>query len=93
MKDLMSKEHYCYKIHTLLMKSSAYPPYYRQLSYIENPAHPLPIFTMKFWSPSSMIFQKSQPPINKAVECTLRKLMMQKKSAKPLALRSLLPTD
>ena len=44
----MSKEHYCYKIHTLLMKSSAYPPYYRQPSYIENPAHPLPIFTMKF---------------------------------------------
>ena len=25
MKDLLSKEHYCYKIHTLLMKSSAYP--------------------------------------------------------------------
>ena len=24
MKDLQSKEHYCYKIHTLLMKSSAY---------------------------------------------------------------------
>ena len=25
MKDLLSKEHYCYKIHTLLMKISAYP--------------------------------------------------------------------
>ena len=25
MKDLLSKEHYCYKIHTLLMKNSAYP--------------------------------------------------------------------
>ena len=26
MKDFMSKEHYCYKVHTLLMKSGAYPP-------------------------------------------------------------------
>ena len=26
MKNLLSKEQYCYKIHTLLMKSSAYPP-------------------------------------------------------------------
>ena len=26
MKDLLSKEHYCHKVHTLLMKSSAYPP-------------------------------------------------------------------
>ena len=25
MKDFLSKEHYCYKIHTLLMKGSAYP--------------------------------------------------------------------
>ena len=25
MKKLLSKEHYCYKIHALLMKSSAYP--------------------------------------------------------------------
>ena len=25
MKDLLSQEHYCFKIHTLLMKSSAYP--------------------------------------------------------------------
>ena len=31
MKELLSKEHHCYKIHTLLMKSSAYlPPFYRQ---------------------------------------------------------------
>ena len=27
MKDLLSKEHYCYKIHTLPMKSSAYLPF------------------------------------------------------------------
>ena len=26
MKDLLSKEHYSYKIHTLLMKSSSYLP-------------------------------------------------------------------
>ena len=26
MKDLLSKEHYPYKIHTLLMKSNAYTP-------------------------------------------------------------------
>ena len=31
MKDLLIKEHYCYKIHTLLMKSKAYPSFYRQL--------------------------------------------------------------
>ena len=28
MKDSLSKEHYCYKIHTLLMKSSGYLPHY-----------------------------------------------------------------
>ena len=27
MNDSLSKEHYCYKIHALLIKSSAYPPY------------------------------------------------------------------
>ena len=30
MEDLQSKEHYFYKINTLLMKSSAYLPFYRQ---------------------------------------------------------------
>ena len=25
MEELLNKEHYCYKIHTLLMKSSAHP--------------------------------------------------------------------
>ena len=29
MKDLLSKEHYCYEIHTSLMKSSAYLLFYR----------------------------------------------------------------
>ena len=28
MKDLLSKEHYCCKFHTLSVKSSAYPPFY-----------------------------------------------------------------
>ena len=32
MSDLLSKDHYSYKIQTLLMKSSAYPPFYRQPS-------------------------------------------------------------
>ena len=31
MKDLLSKEHYSYKIHTSLMKTSAYLLFYRQL--------------------------------------------------------------
>ena len=39
MKDLMSKEHYCYKIHTLTMKSSAYVPLLHRQP---------PIFTRKF---------------------------------------------
>ena len=46
MKDLLSKEHCCYKIHTLLMKSSAYLIFYKQ-----HPpptwARVLPIFTRK----------------------------------------------
>ena len=44
MEDLLSKEHYCYKIHTLLMESSAYP-----LPSIDDPAilTTLPIFTTK----------------------------------------------
>ena len=53
MKNLVSKEHYCFKIHALLMKSSAYLPF------IDNPLYGLPlVFTTK----SSMVFQKSQTP-------------------------------
>ena len=37
MKDFLSKEHYCYKIHTLLMKGSAYPHLRRQFYSV----HPL----------------------------------------------------
>ena len=53
MKDLLSKEDYCYKIHTL-MKSSAYP-----ILSINNS----PIWTIDYPPelPSSTIFQKSQP--------------------------------
>ena len=72
MKDLQSIEHYCYKIHTLLMKGSVHPsPLYRQ--------HPITIFTRKSWlTPPSIIFQKFQPHINKAGVCALWRLMVQK---------------
>ena len=54
MKDLLSKEHYCYKIYTSLMKTGAYLFFYRQLT----PSKPTPIwlyglppiFTEKSWS-------------------------------------------
>ena len=49
MKDFLSKERHCYKIHILSMKSSAYPP----LS-LDNP----PIWTLFF-------FQNPTLPINK----------------------------
>ena len=53
-KDLLSKEHHCYKIHTL--KSSGCP------SSIENALYGLPsILTRKSWSPFND-FSKSQPP-------------------------------
>ena len=55
MKNLLSKEHYSYKIQALLMKSSAYP-----LS-ADKPLYGLPHFYKQSWSPISMIFQKSQP--------------------------------
>ena len=58
MKDLLSKEHYYYQIHTLSMKSIAYalPP---------SIDTPLPNFCKKILIPPSIIFRKSQPPINK----------------------------
>ena len=37
MKDLLSKEHYCLKIHTLLMKSSAPPPSIDNPPYMDDP--------------------------------------------------------
>ena len=38
MKDVrVSKEHCCNKIYELLLKSSAYPPFYRQPPYMDYP--------------------------------------------------------
>ena len=53
MKYVLSKEHYSYKILTLLMETPFYPP------------PPPPHFYMKILILPSMIFQKSQTPINK----------------------------
>ena len=56
MKDLLIEEHYCYKIHTLQMKSSVYPPFYRK------PAILVSILKQKF----SITFQfKQKLPIFK----------------------------
>ena len=56
MEDLLNKEHYYYKIHRLLMKSSAYP------ASIDNLAMwTTPYFYKKTLILPSMIFQKSQP--------------------------------
>ena len=44
MKDFLSKEHYCYKIHTPLMKTSAYLLFYRQL------IPPAPHLYMAMWA-------------------------------------------
>ena len=59
MKDLLIKEHYCYKIHTLLMKSKAYPSFYRQLPPPPYMGYNSPTFTKKNLNTPSMIFQKS----------------------------------
>ena len=64
MKDLLSKEHYFPKIHTLLMEKSHYrlPP-----PSIENPAlyglHP--IFTKKILTPLLWFFKNLNFPLNK----------------------------
>ena len=62
MKDLLSKKHYFNKIHTLLMKSSAY------FHFFSIDSHPLwtTLPSSNFFKKililhSSMIFQKSQP--------------------------------
>ena len=59
MKDLLSKEHYCYKIHTSLLESSAAPFYRQPLPYMHYP----PFLSENLDPPSlfSMIVQKSQP--------------------------------
>ena len=55
MKDLLSKERYCYKIHVLLMKSSAYHVSIDTLTYIGYPH----CYRKILISPS-MIFRKFQ---------------------------------
>ena len=69
MKDFLSNEHYCYKIHTLLMKTNAsslsfnsQPPYMEYLAPL-----PPPQFYKENLISSSMIFQKS----NKVGLCAL----------------------
>ena len=60
MKDLQSEELYFYKIHILLMKSSAYHPLYRQPSspYMNNSS----FLQENLEIHAPMIFQKSQTP-------------------------------
>ena len=61
MKDLLSKEHYFPKIHTLLMEKSHYrlPPFNRK----PRPIWITPNFYKKNLDTPSMIFQKSQLPL------------------------------
>ena len=62
MKDLLSKEHYCYKMHALALKRSAYSPSIDNTPIMEYP----PILQENLDPPPpSMIFQKFQPPIIK----------------------------
>ena len=62
MKDLLSKDHYCYKIHTLLMKPSAYNP-----PSIDNFLYGLPPIYKKILSslPLLLFFKNLNPTINK----------------------------
>ena len=63
MKDLLSKEHYYYKVHTSLMKSSTYP-----LSFYRQPLASIWIalyFYKKILIHPSKIFQQSQTATDK----------------------------
>ena len=72
MKALPSKKHYCYKIHTLLMKTKTdLSPFYKQPHVKITPL----IFTKTSWAPTpilSWFFQKSTSPINKGGYIMLR---------------------
>ena len=64
MKDLLSKEYYCYKIHALLMKSTAYLLLYRHPHDMGNP-----LFLQENLDPPFyMIFKKSQPSCNPIIK-------------------------
>ena len=59
MKDFLNKEHYCYKMHTLLMKSSAFLP-----SFIGNPLYGLLLhFYKKILIPPFYDFLKISSPL------------------------------
>ena len=71
MRDLLSKEHYWYKIHTLLMKSSAYPLLQSTALY-GLPARPpgppfprAPSFLQENLDPPSINFKNPNSFINK----------------------------
>ena len=52
--ERLTKEYYCYKIHTLVIESNAYPP-----SIDNTPKWTTPQFSQEnFEPPLSMIFQK-----------------------------------
>ena len=53
MKDLLSKEHYCYKIHILLLKSSAYLLFYR---------HPPPL-PLRYMGYPLILQENLDPPL------------------------------
>ena len=58
MKDLLGKEPYCYKIHILLMKSSAYPTSIENFPYM---VYGLLFLQENLYPPSIFFFFKSQP--------------------------------
>ena len=71
MKDLLSKEYYCYKIHTSLTKSKAYSPFFRYPpppEYIWIIPYPPAIQTTLLYGlpppPSSSFFNTSNYMIN-----------------------------
>ena len=61
MKYLMSKEHYCYKIHALLMKS-VFPP---SVDNLPNMNYPHLNFYKKIMIPLLYFFNNLNPTINK----------------------------
>ena len=62
MNGLQSKEHYCYKMHTLLLKISPHLlPFYRRPSYIDCPPH----FYKKILPTPSPPTPLPPPPVNK----------------------------
>ena len=62
MKNLLNKEHSCYKIHIHITNEKQCLPFF----YRQPPLYGLsPFFTRKFWPPLLWFFRNSNPPINK----------------------------